>query len=187
MVENLKQKDFMAAIFDQVTWIVLLWSLVLYALSKYGVVPQQYTPLFKYAAIAAALGIIALSYRASKNPGARLAWGFYNLYGITGYLGDVLSYTRLLALGLATGGIGMVINVVAGMAKGIPFVGYPAMIAVLIGGHAFNLAVNALGGFVHSARLQYVEFYPKFFEGGGKPFTPFKKELKFTRLVEEEN
>jgi V/A-type H+-transporting ATPase subunit I len=187
MVENIRHKDFMAAVFDQLTWIVLLWSLVLYALSKYGVVPQQYTPLFKYAAMAAALGIIVLSYRASKNPGARLAWGFYNLYGITGYLGDVLSYTRLLALGLATGGIGMVINVVAGMAKGIPFVGYPAMIAVLIGGHAFNLAVNALGGFVHSARLQYVEFYPKFFEGGGKPFTPFKKELKFTRLVEEEN
>jgi V/A-type H+-transporting ATPase subunit I len=77
--------------------------------------------------------------------------------------------------------------VVAGMAKGIPFVGYPAMIAVLIGGHAFNLAVNALGGFVHSARLQYVEFYPKFFEGGGRPFKPFEKELKFTRLIEEEN
>jgi V/A-type H+-transporting ATPase subunit I len=187
MVENLRHRDFMAAVFDQLTWIVLLWSLVLYALSKSGVVPPQYTPAFKYAALGAALGIIGLSYRASKSPGARLAWGFYNLYGITGYLGDVLSYTRLLALGLATGGIGMVINVVAGMAKGIPFVGYPAMVAVLIGGHAFNLAVNALGGFVHSARLQYVEFYPKFFEGGGKPFKPFKKELKFTRLIEEEN
>jgi V/A-type H+-transporting ATPase subunit I len=187
MVENLRHRDFMAAVFDQLTWIVLLWSLVLYALSRMGVVPPGYNPVFKYAAMAAALGIIALSYRASKSPGARLAWGFYNLYGITGYLGDVLSYTRLLALGLATGGIGMVINVVAGMAKGIPFVGYPAMIAVLIGGHAFNLAVNALGGFVHSARLQYVEFYPKFFEGGGRPFKPFKKELKFTRLVEEEN
>ena len=187
MVENLRHRDFMAAVFDQLTWIVLLWSLVLYALSKTGAVLPGYTSVFKYAAMAAALGIIALSYRASKSPGARLAWGFYNLYGITGYLGDVLSYTRLLALGLATGGIGMVINVVAGMAKGIPFVGYPAMIAVLIGGHAFNIAVNALGGFVHSARLQYVEFYPKFFEGGGRPFKPFKKELKFTRLVEEEN
>ncbi len=187
MVENLRRKDFVAAVFDQATWIVLLWSLVLYALTRAGVVAGQYSPAFKYAAIAAAVGIIALSYRESKNAGARLAWGFYNLYGITGYLGDILSYTRLLALGLATGGIGMVINVVAGMTKGIPFVGYPAMIFVLIGGHAFNIAVNALGGFVHSARLQYVEFYPKFFEGGGKPFRPFKKELKFTRLVEEEN
>ena len=187
MVENIRHRDFMAAAFDQLTWIVLLWSLVLYALARTGVVPQQYTASFKYAAIAAAVGIIALSYRASKSPGARLAWGFYNLYGITGYFGDVLSYTRLLALGLATGGIGMVINVVAGMAKGIPFVGYPAMIAILVGGHAFNLAVNALGGFVHSARLQYVEFYPKFYEGGGRPFAPFKKKLKFTRLVEEKS
>ncbi len=187
LVENVRRRDFMAAVFDQMTWIVLLWSLVLYGVSRMGVVPPRYTPVFKYAAMAAALGIIALSYRASKSPGARLAWGFYNLYGITGYLGDVLSYTRLLALGLATGGIAMVINVVAGMAKGIPLVGYAAMILVLIGGHSFNLAVNALGGFVHSARLQYVEFYPKFFEGGGKPFKPFKKELKFTRLMEEEN
>ena len=185
MVENFRQRDFVAGIFDQLTWIVLLWSLVLYAVSRMGVISAQYTPIFKYAAFAAAIGIVALSYRASKSPGTRVAWGLYNLYGITGYLGDVLSYTRLLALGLATGGIGMVINVVAGMAKGIPLVGYPAMIAVLVGGHAFNLAVNALGGFVHSARLQYVEFYPKFYEGGGKPFAPFKKELKFTRLVEE--
>jgi V/A-type H+-transporting ATPase subunit I len=187
MVGNFRRRDFMAAVFDQITWIVLLWSLVLFALARTGVVPRHYAGALKYSAIAAALGIVALSYRASKNPGTRLAWGFYNLYGITGYLGDVLSYTRLLALGLATGGIAMVINVVAGMAKGIPFVGYPAMIAVLIGGHAFNIAVNALGGFVHSARLQYVEFYPKFFEGGGRPFRPFKKELKFTRFVEDEN
>lgn len=186
MVENFRRRDFVAGIFDQLTWIVLLWSLVLYALTRTGVVSPGYATLFKYSAFAAAMGIIALSYRASRNPGTRVAWGLYNLYGITGYLGDVLSYTRLLALGLATGGIGMVINVVAGMAKGIPLVGYPAMIAVLIGGHAFNLAVNALGGFVHSARLQYVEFYPKFFEGGGRPFRPFEKELKFTRLVEEE-
>jgi V/A-type H+-transporting ATPase subunit I len=186
MVENFRRRDFMAGIFDQITWIVLLWSLVLYALSRTSVVPAEYTPVFKYGAYAAAIGIVAFSYRASRNPGTRVAWGLYNLYGITGYLGDVLSYTRLLALGLATGGIGMVINVVAGMAKGIPFIGFPAMIAVLIGGHAFNIAVNALGGFVHSARLQYVEFYPKFFEGGGRPFTPFKKELKFTRFVKEE-
>jgi V/A-type H+-transporting ATPase subunit I len=186
MVENFRRRDFVAGVFDQLTWIVLLWSLVLYALTRTGVVSPGYATLFKYSAFAAAIGIVALSYRASKNPGTRVAWGLYNLYGITGYLGDVLSYTRLLALGLATGGIGMVINVVAGMAKGIPLVGYPAMIAVLIGGHAFNLAVNALGGFVHSARLQYVEFYPKFFEGGGRPFRPFEKEFKFTRLVEEE-
>jgi V/A-type H+-transporting ATPase subunit I len=184
MYENFRSGDVVAGVFDQVTWIVLLWSVLFFGLGN-RVASGAYAPIFKWAAIVAAIGILGFSYRASRNPGVRIAWGFYNLYGITGYLGDVLSYARLLALGLATGGIAMVINSVALMTKGIPVVGYPAMIVVLIGGHTLNIAVNALGGFVHSARLQYVEFYPKFFEGGGKRFSPFKKELRYTTLVEK--
>jgi V/A-type H+-transporting ATPase subunit I len=152
-----------------------------------GFISDAYVPGFKTAAIIAALGIVGFTNRVSKNPVIRIGSGIYRLYGATGFLGDILSYTRLLALGLATGGIAMVINLVALMARDIPIVGWPAMIIVLVGGHTFNIAVNALGGFVHSARLQYVEFYPKFFEGGGKPFRPFKRELKYTRLVEESN
>jgi len=185
MIENFRAKDIMAGIFDQLTWIVLLWSAVLFGLGKMGVVPESYIPGFKTGAIVAALGIIGFTNRVSRNPVIRIGSGLYRLYGATGFLGDILSYTRLLALGLATGGIAMVINVVAVMAKGIPIIGIPAMIGVLVAGHSFNIAVNALGGFVHSARLQYVEFYPKFFEGGGKPFRPFRKELKYTRLVEK--
>jgi V/A-type H+-transporting ATPase subunit I len=185
MIENFRAKDIMAGVFDQLTWIVLLWSALLYGLTKMGVVSEIYVPAFKWGALAAAVGIVGFTYRASKNPGVRIAWGLYNLYGATGYLGDILSYARLLALGLATGGIAMVINAVALMTKGIPVIGYPVMILVLAGGHSLNIAVNALGGFVHSARLQYVEFYPKFFEGGGRRFTPFKRELKYTRLVKK--
>ncbi len=185
MVENFRRRDFAAGIFEQLTWIVLLWCALLWGASKFGVLSPAYVSTFKTGAIVAACGIIGFTNRATRNPVKRIGAGLYRLYGATSFLGDILSYTRLLALGLATGGIAMVINVVAQMAKGIPFVGYPAMLAVLAGGHAFNIAVNALGGFVHSARLQYVEFYPKFFEGGGKPFTPFRKEMKFTRLVEE--
>ncbi len=185
MIENLRARDPLAAIFDQVTWIVLLWSAVLFGAAKMGAISQAHIPMFKWAAIVSAIAIIGFSHRVGKNPVVRLGWGFYNLYGITGYLGDVLSYARLLALGLATGGIAMVINAVALMAKGIPVIGYPAMILVLAGGHTLNIAVNALGGFVHSARLQYVEFYPKFFEGGGKRFKPFARELKYTTLVDK--
>ncbi len=184
LIENLRNKDILAAIFDRLTWIVLLWSAVLFAATKTNRIDPAYTPIFKWSAILAALGIVGFSHRVGKNPVVRLGWGFYHLYGITGYLGDILSYARLLALGLATGGIAMVINAVALMAKGIPIVGYPAMVLVLAGGHTLNIAVNALGGFVHSARLQYVEFYPKFFEGGGKRFKPFAKELKYTYLVD---
>lgn len=185
LIENLRQKDILAAIFDRLTWIVLLWSAVLFAASKMNKIDPSYASIFKWSAMAAAVGIIGFSHRVGKNPVVRLGWGFYHLYGITGYLGDILSYARLLALGLATGGIAMVINAVAVMAKGIPVIGYPAMILVLAGGHSLNIAVNALGGFVHSARLQYVEFYPKFFEGGGKRFKPFARELRYTYLVDK--
>ena len=187
MIENFRKRDIMAGIFEQITWVVLIWSAALFGAGKMGYISDAYVPGFKTAAIVAALGIVGFTNRVSKNPVIRIGSGIYRLYGATGFLGDILSYTRLLALGLATGGIAMVINLVALMARDIPVIGWPAMIIVLVGGHTFNIAVNALGGFVHSARLQYVEFYPKFFEGGGKPFKPFRRELKYTRLVEEQS
>jgi V/A-type H+-transporting ATPase subunit I len=186
MVEDFRRKDFMAGIFEQLTWIALLWAVLFLGLVKLGVLPEAYTPRIKWMAVIAALAIVGFTNRVSKNPAVRVGSGIYKLYNIaTSSLGDILSYTRLLALGMATGGIAMVINVVALIAKDIPIVGIPAMIFVLVAGHSFNIAVNALGGFVHSARLQYVEFYPKFFEGGGRPFRPFKKDLRYTSLVEK--
>ena len=186
MVENFRHKDYMAGIFEQLTWIALLWAVLFFGLVRLGVLSESYTPGIKWMGIIAALAIVGFTNRVSKNPAVRVGSGIYRLYNIaTSSLGDILSYTRLLALGMATGGIAMVINVVALIAKDIPIIGIPAMIFVLVAGHSFNIAVNALGGFVHSARLQYVEFYPKFFEGGGRPFRPFKKELRYTSLVEK--
>jgi V/A-type H+-transporting ATPase subunit I len=186
MIEDFRHRDIAAGIFDQLTWVLLLWSAVLFGLVRMGVLSAAYAPTIKWVAIGAAVGLIGFTNRASKNPAVRAGSGLYRLYQIaTSSLGDVLSYTRLLALGMATGGIAMVINVVALIAKDIPVIGIPAMIFVLAAGHSFNIAVNALGGFVHSARLQYVEFYPKFFEGGGRAFRPFRKELQYTRLIED--
>jgi V/A-type H+-transporting ATPase subunit I len=186
MIEDFRHGDIMAGIFDQLTWIVMLWCAVAYGLVRMGVLAASNIVYIKWAAIIAAVALIGFTNRTTKNPGIRAGSGLYKLYGIaTSSLGDILSYTRLLALGMATGGIAMVINVVALIAKDIPIIGIPAMIFVLAAGHSFNIAVNALGGFVHSARLQYVEFYPKFFEGGGRRFMPFKKDLTYTRLIEE--
>ena len=108
--------------------------------------------------------------------------GVLKLYDVVGYFGDVLSYARLLALGLATGAIAMAINGVAEMAMGIPFVGPVAAVVILVGGHLFNLAVNCLGGFVHSARLQYLEFFSKFFTGGGRAFEPFRVQRRYSMI-----
>jgi V/A-type H+/Na+-transporting ATPase subunit I len=133
--------------------------------------------------LAASLGIILFS-QPEKNFFARIAWGTYNLYGCTGFLGDILSYLRLLALGLSTGIIASVVNLVAAMVGQVPYVGFVLAAVVFIGGHAFNIVINALGAFVHTTRLQYVEFFTKFYDGSGKPFKPFGISPKYVFLKE---
>jgi V/A-type H+-transporting ATPase subunit I len=114
----------------------------------------------------------------------RIVSGILGLYTIVGYVSDVLSYSRLLALGLATGIIAMAINIIAVLVKDmIPYVGYVVMVLVLIGGHTFNIAINVLGAYIHSGRLQFVEFFPKFLEGGGEVFLPFKREGKYIEII----
>ncbi|MBU1167022.1 V-type ATP synthase subunit I [Patescibacteria group bacterium] len=110
----------------------------------------------------------------------RLISGILGLYTAVGYISDILSYSRLLALGLATGIIAMAVNIIALLVKDmIPVAGYVLMVIILIGGHTFNIAINVLGAYIHSGRLQFVEFFPKFLEGGGEVFIPFKREGKY--------
>lgn len=112
----------------------------------------------------------------------KFVWGGYALYGATSYIGVLLSYIRLMALGMCTGGVAMAINVIAWMVGRMPFVGIFLALIVLVIGHSYNIAVNVLGAFVHSLRLQYVEFFPRFYTGGGEPFTPFREERRFVIL-----
>ncbi|MCX6841260.1 MAG: hypothetical protein NTX53_03105 [candidate division WOR-3 bacterium] len=113
---------------------------------------------------------------------AKFLWGGYALYGATGYIGVVLSYIRLMALGMCTGGVAVAINVIAWMLLPVPIVGIGAAIIVLIVGHTYNIAVNVLGAFVHSLRLQYVEFFPRFYAGGGERFVPFREANQFVSV-----
>jgi V/A-type H+/Na+-transporting ATPase subunit I len=132
----------------------------------------------KYLAITGAIGMVLFAGRSKKNIIMRLLSGVLSLYGVTGFLGDVLSYLRLFALGLATGVIGAVVNSMALMVGG-SVIGYIFMTLFLILGHTFNLGINTLGAYVHSSRLQYVEFFGKFYEGEGKPFIPFRMRTKY--------
>jgi len=105
------------------------------------------------------------------------------LQGLINAMSDILSYSRLMALGLATAVIALIVNQMAGLFGGmIPYVGWLVGGLILIGGHLFNITINALSGFIHSGRLQFVEFFPKFLEGGGRRMNPTRSELKYIQV-----
>lgn len=168
--KNIRAGNIMDAIYDQGFWYALLTGLMMLAL------PATAT-IGKYLAIVGAAGLVLFAGRDKKNIIMRLLSGVLSLYNVTGFLGDVLSYLRLFALGLATGVIGAVVNSMSSMLGGT-VIGYIAMTFFMILGHTFNMAINVLGAYVHSSRLQYVEFFGKFYDGDGKPFNPFRIKTK---------
>ena len=112
-----------------------------------------------------------------------LIGGVKVLQGMINTVSDILSYSRLMALGLGTGVIALIVNQIAFLLGGmIPYVGWILTGLILIFGHLFNLAINSLGGFIHSARLQFVEFFPKFMEGGGRRLNLLGEELKYIKI-----
>ncbi|WP_317302792.1 V-type ATP synthase subunit I [Acidaminococcus timonensis] len=171
----LRDGDVMGAVCDQISWLIMFLGFFLMAL-----VPG---PIGKYLAWLGAGIIILFGGREKKGIVSRLLGGLLTLYNISGYLSDLLSYSRIFALGLATGVIAMVINTVAQMLWSAGPVGIVAAILVLLAGHYFNIIINVLGAFVHSSRLQYIEFFGKFYEAGGRAFLPLALRTKFTDIT----
>ena len=192
LYQCLKQKDYKAVLYDVILWYGLLIGSLLVLLSMEMVVnilgisfilPSIVGSIAGIIAALSAIGIILTNGRESKNPFKRFLKGLYAFYGITGYLSDVLSYSRLLALGLATGVICTVINKMAAMTGG-GIVGVIPFTIIIILGHTLNIGINALGAYVHTNRLQYVEFFGKFYEGGGRKFNPFSARTKYYKFKE---
>lgn len=176
MINGIKNKLYLQSIFVQGGWLLLLPCIVLYF------IPQTKRPIWGILTLLGAAGIVFFA-SPSRNPFARFFGGLYSLYDISRYLADVLSYSRLLALGLATTVIAMVVNTLCQTALGIPWVGWLFAALIFVGGHLFNLGISFLGAFVHSMRLQFVEFFSKFFISGGKPFRPFELESKYVDFI----
>lgn len=168
----IKDGHWLDAIFDIGFWYVFLIGLVLLFVGG---------PVGKIMAIAGAVGLILTQGRGEKNIFLRLGKGLFSLYDVTGYLSDVLSYSRLLALGLATGVIAQVVNTM-GKLTGTSVIGIIFFIIILLVGHTFNLAINTLGAYVHSSRLQYVEYFGKFYTGGGRAFRPLARKTKYITI-----
>ena len=171
------------AICDIGLWYVLLIGLVLFAVG--GSVTPVLSTVGKIMSIVGVVGILVTGGRKKKGIG-KITGGLGALYGITNYLSDILSYSRLLALGLATGVVAQVINTLGSLAGG-GVVGAIVLTVALVFGTIFNLAINALGAFVHSCRLQYVEFFGKFYTGGGREFRPFARKTKYVKIVKDQD
>ncbi|WFN35556.1 V-type ATP synthase subunit I [Methanogenium sp. S4BF] len=139
---------------------------------------------FGWAAFSPLVTTIAWAGAAAGIAGILWANGPLGFFSLTGYLGDWLSYARILALALATGGIAMMINILSGMIMGIGPVFLIAGILFAVIGHAANLILQCLGGFIHALRLQYVEFFGRFFDAGGRAFSPFAAQRIHTKPPE---
>lgn len=167
LIRDKKYKD---ALFDVGFWYAIVTGLILLLI-------KVQVSLGKVLAILGAVGLFLTQGRSSKSIGGKIGGGVYGLYGVTSYVGDIISYSRLLALGLATGFIASAFNLMVVIIPK-PFV-YVVGPILFIVGHLFNVGVNSLGAYVHTSRLQYLEFFGKFYTGGGKKFSPFKLDSKY--------
>ena len=133
-------------------------------------------------AVPGAATLVLFGGRDTRNPILRLVKGLLSLYSITGYFSDILSYTRILALVLATSVIAMVVNLL-GFLGGPTIIGFIFYVVVALLGHGLNLALSALSAYVHTSRLQYVEFFGKFYEGGGRIWQPLRLHTRYVELI----
>ena len=165
------------ALFDVGSWYLVfigIGLMLLPATSKIAV----------YVILAGVLMLILTQGRHEKNIIKKFTSGILSLYDATGFLSDILSYSRLLALGLSTAVVGMVVNKMGSMGASEGWTVSSAIIftPVFLLGHGFNIVINVLGSYVHTCRLMYIEFFSKFFESGGKAFRPLTIKNKFTKF-----
>jgi V/A-type H+-transporting ATPase subunit I len=179
MYGHLRRGDRWSAVCDGGFWFFLLPGLVLllawyFSSDKPAWMLNAGTGL----ALVGAVGLVLTQGRNEETLVGRVVVGVVSLYGIVGtygavtFIGDTLSYSRLLALGLTTAIVGMAVNIIGGMVGAVPVIGIILFVVVAAGGHVFNLLISGLGAFIHSARLIFVEFFGRFYDPGAERFAP---------------
>ena len=167
--------ELMNGILDQGPWLFVFCVAIAYLGVFTGYIdfatPEQLINLIYVGLVA----VVLASGRKGQTILEKVQSAALSLYASIGYFSDILSYSRLLALGLATTALAFAVNLIAEIVSGTPYVGPVLAIVVLVIGHLFTLAVNTLGAFIHSARLQFVEFFGKFIAGTGREFKPLKR------------
>ncbi len=175
---DIKDGRWFDAICDEGFWIVTITGICAWLGGSMAI--PAIAGVGQWMTIVGVLGLLLTGGRKRKGFG-KVIGGFSNVYNITSYLSDILSYSRVLALGLATGVIAQVVNTMGSIFGG-GIVGAILLLCIFIFGHILNIAINVLGAYVHTCRLQYVEFFGKFYEDGGEPFEPMGNKTKYIRI-----
>jgi len=188
ILRNVKSGNTITGLLDNVPWLLMFVTFGAAILAMVDIFPASVNAAVGAAwsnvAIALAVVIMITKGRHGNGVFGKIVTGVLSLYGGVGYFADILSYSRLLALGLATGALAFSINLIAGFIGGETLgISTIFMIMVLIFGHTLNIVLSTLGAFINSARLQFVEFFSKFLQGTGRPFDGFKKDERNVILL----
>ena len=191
MVAMFKQKKPLDAISGTLSWYFMLLGLALAfgsSLIKAIAIPSWVSTV-GYVLLGAGVLLLMISGALHKKGASMVSGAFARLYDIINFFSDLMSYTRIFGLGLASAVIGMVFNEIGAlMMNMIPIkaIGVVVTAIVFIIGHVFNIGINALGAYVHNSRLQFVEFFGKFYTGGGELFRPLGCEMKYYYIHNQE-
>jgi V/A-type H+-transporting ATPase subunit I len=180
---KLKHKQFLDAFLNPFARLVMFLGII-FVIGGFMVAPLA--ALLLPGAIIAGVGLVTMmvgNAYTKKGILGKIVGAISGVYSLVGYFSDVLSYARLFAIALVGSVIGLVANTMGAMFFGIPVIGYPLGIIIAILFHTINLGLGLLGAYVHGARLQFIEFFSKFYRGEGKLFTPVGGNLKYTRIV----
>ncbi|MFC6345777.1 V-type ATP synthase subunit I [Vagococcus carniphilus] len=175
-IQLVKKKDYLKSVSESFAWQGILIGVVLLVLGNIVLKNEGLKNAGLILFVISSVLIILVPMITNKSKGKGLAQGVYSFYGITGYIGDLVSYTRLMALGISGGSIAGAFNMLVGFMP--PVAKFTVGIALIIVLHALNIFLSLLSAYVHGARLQYVEYFGKFFQGGGRKFSPFKPKEK---------
>ena len=193
MYGELRKMNILNAICDGLLWLIMLPGFLILISTIFLKIPGNIINIGKYMAIIGAVGLISTQGRSEKSLIGKIFTGIVSLYGIVGtygctsFIGDILSYTRILALSLTTTIVGMAFNIVATLFKTGTFIGVVFFIITLIFGHMFNFVMSILGAFIHPARLIFLEFFGRFYEGGAPKFQPYGLGNQRIHIIENDS